>query len=227
MEQSVCFLGDSIAKGVAFDAVKNRYVILRDCFANLTARYWEVSVKNLSKFGSTVADGLRRFQRQKDELADCRTVVMNFGGNDSDFLWSEISETPEVHHDPKTVLTAFTQCYSSLIEAVRSSGKTPYLLNLPPVDCEKYFLWISREQNGDNILKWLGGSSGFIYRWHEQYNLAVHKLARAADVELIDIRSAFLERRDYSSFLCPDGIHPNGEGHALIARTITQSIPSI
>ena len=88
MEQSICILGDSIAKGVVFDTTKNRYTISKNSFANRIANRWNVSVKNLSKFGSTVTDGVRRFLKQKDELEDCQTVFMNFGGNDSDFQWA-------------------------------------------------------------------------------------------------------------------------------------------
>lgn len=218
MAESICFLGDSISKGVMFDPVKNRYVVIKENFANRIAEYRDASVKNLSKFGSTVTDGLHRFQKQLPDLDDCQTVVIEFGGNDSDFLWTEISMRPDIHHDPKTVLSVFIQRYTQLIEAVRKSGKLPILLNLPPVDHERYFAWISRDLNADHILKWLGGSSEFIYRWHEQYNVAVHKVAGSTNTELIDIRSAFLERRDYASLLCADGIHPSEEGHALIAQ---------
>ena len=90
------------------------------------------------------------------------------------------------------------------------------------MDHKRYFAWISRELNADNILKWLGGTSAFIYRWHEQYNVSVHKIAQTANVKLIDIRSAFLQRRDYSRFLSDDGIHPNEEGYALIAEAVMQ-----
>lgn len=226
MEQSICILGDSIAKGVVFDTTKNRYTITKNSFANRIANRWDVSVKNLSKFGSTVTDGVHRFLKQKDELEDCQTVFMNFGGNDSDFNWSAISETPDAQHDPKTGLDVFEDTYMELIEAVREEGKKPVLMNLPPVDHKRYFSWISRELNGENILKWLGGSSEFIYRWHEQYNIAVHKIARHTDVKLLDIRSAFLERRDYCDLLSADGIHPNEDGHDLIAEQILHQIGS-
>ena len=66
-------------------------------------------------------------------------------------------------------------------------------------------------------MRWLGGSSEFIYRWHERYSIAVQSVAKKANVTLLDVRSAFLERRDYTRFLCDDGIHPNAQGHALIA----------
>ena len=214
---NICFLGDSITKGVALDADRGRYTILKDCFANTAAKYWSMGVKNLSKFGSTVTDGLHRFRKQKDDLVDCQTVIMDFGGNDSDFNWSAISETPDAQHDPKTGLDVFEDTYMELIKAVREEGKKPVLMNLPPVDHKKYFSWISRGLNGENILRWLGGSSEYIYRWHERYSIAVQSVAKKANVKLLDVRSAFLERRDYTWFLCEDGIHHNAQGHALIA----------
>ena len=35
---------------------------------------------------------------------------------------------------------------------------------------------------------------------------------------------SFLEKKNYSRFLCEDGIHPNEEGHKLIAEAIKQHI---
>ena len=222
MSQNICILGDSIAKGVIFDAQRNRYAIAKENLGRQIAQVLGCSVTNLSKFGSTAADGLARFEKQKESLPECETVIMNFGGNDSDFLWQEISAAPDELHKPKTPIDVFEQTYLKLIERVKESGKTPILLNLPPVDHTRYFAWISRELNADNILKWLGGTSEFIYRWHEQYSISVQKIAQSAKVKLIDIRSAFLERRDYCDFLSADGIHPNEEGHALIVKTVMQ-----
>ena len=222
MNQGICILGDSIAKGVVFDAQRDRYVIAKETLGKQIAQVTECTVTNLSKFGCTVTDGLARFEKQKDALQDCKTVLMNFGGNDCDFLWQEISAAPDELHEPKTPIAVFKQTYLKLIERVRKCGFTPILLNLPPLDLTRYFAWISRELNADNILKWLGGTSEFIYRWHEQYNVAVHKIAQTANVKLIDIRSAFLQRRDYSRFLSDDGIHPNEEGYALIAEAVMQ-----
>ena len=52
--------------------------------------------------------------------------------------------------------------------------------------------------------------------------MAVHKIAQTANIKLIDIRSVFLQRRDYCNYLSDDGIHPNETGHALIAGTVVQ-----
>ena len=224
MDQSICILGDSIAKGVVFDAGRNRYSIAKENFGKQLAQAVTCSVTNLSKFGSTVTDGFSRFEKQKDSLQNCKAVLMNFGGNDSDFLWQEISAAPDAFHEPKTPIAFFEEVYLKLIESVKNCGITPVLLNLAPVDHARYFSWISRERNADNIRKWLGGTSEFIYRWHEQYSIAVQKVAQTAAVKLIDIRSAFLVRRDYCDYLSADGIHPNEKGHALIATAVLQQL---
>ncbi len=217
-------MGDSIAKGVVFDAQRNRYVIAKENIGKQITQVTGCTVTNLSKFGSTVAGGLTRFEKQKDAFLDYKTVLMNFGGNDSDFLWQEISAAPDQLHKPKTPIDIFERTYLKLIESIRKCGITPVLLNLPPVDHVKYFAWVSRELNADNILKWLGGTSEFIYRWHEQYNVAVHKIAQTANVKTVDIRSAFLERRDYCEYLSDDGIHPNEKGHLMISQIVSQQI---
>ena len=224
MKQSICILGDSIAKGVMFDARKNRYTVANESFGKQIAQKFDCCVVNLSRFGSTVTDGLYRFEKQKRELAYCQAVFINFGGNDSDFLWQEISAAPEETHQPKTAINTFEQTYLKLIDSVKKNGQTPILLNLPTVDHGKYFSWISRGLNRDNILKWLGGTSDLIYRRHERYNVAVHRIAQMAGVRLVDIRSAFLARRDYSDLLSIDGIHPNEQGHTLITQIVLEQI---
>jgi lysophospholipase L1-like esterase len=56
------------------------------------------------------------------------------------------------------------------------------------------------------------------------YSLEVNKLAMALSVPLIDIRSHFLKRKDYSDLICADGIHPNQEGHRLITNAIDTAV---
>ena len=64
MEENICILGDSIAKGVVFDAQRNRYTIANNNLGKQLAEMYDCSVTNLSKFGNTVTDGLSRFEKQ-------------------------------------------------------------------------------------------------------------------------------------------------------------------
>lgn len=59
-----------------------------------------------------------------------------------------------------------------------------------------------------------------IYYWQEQYSKRVEELAAENKVELIDVRETFLKEKEYSKYLCIDGIHPNKEGHKLIANKV-------
>ena len=75
--------------------------------------------------------------------------------------------------------------------------------------------------------KWLGGDEIYIYRWHEMYNAAICDLSNSMKIPMIDIRSAFLVKRDYSDYLCEDGIHPNERGHKLIKDTLVDAIKAV
>ena len=61
----------------------------------------------------------------------------------------------------------------------------------------------------------------YVYRWHEIYNQQICNLCNELRVPLIDIRSTFLAYRNYSDFLCCDGIHPNAKGHGLLFGVVT------
>ena len=98
------------------------------------------------------------------------------------------------------------------------------LLSLPPIDSAKYFDYISKKLNADNILKWMEWNKHFLTNWHERYNIEVFKLAINKDIPIIDITSKFLEIKNYSNLLCADGIHPNENGHKIIAEAIKEHI---
>ncbi len=224
MTEQIYIFGDSLAKGVVFDQVKQRYALLKECAANLCCSALGVVQKNFSKFGCTIDKGAETVNVHIQELADTDCVLLEFGGNDSDFNWAEVAAHPEAEHRPKTPLEEFSRRYSSLIEEIRDNGGSPVLLNLPPIDPVRYFNWVSRGLDADAILRWLGGSEAYIYRWHEMYSVEIGKIAQMHSAPMIDIRSAFLERRDYAELLCEDGIHPNSDGHRLISETIAAAV---
>jgi lysophospholipase L1-like esterase len=227
MIDSICVFGDSIMKGVIFDAIKGKYIFLKSSFLNILGkRNSEVKVDNYAKFGCTVTVGKKLIERHADKLPNYTYTALEFGGNDCDFDWKAISENPEALHIAKTPIDEFEVIYSDIIDSVIDTGSTPVLFSLPPLNARRYFSWISKGLNSENILHWLGDEE-HIYRWHEMYNIAVLKLASAKNVMLIDIRRAFLETRNYLGLLCEDGIHPNEAGHALISEVIRKRVPTL
>lgn len=221
MIRSVCIFGDSVAKGVVFDAVKNKYSLLKESFANIVERQQNISILNFARFGCTISMGSEILKRHAEELNSFDYTVLEFGGNDCDYNWAMIAEDPNRPHQCNTPIALFRDKYRELIGQVRQNGGSPVLMNLPPIDPNRYFRWISRGLNGKNILSFLGRVDT-IYRWQEMYSKAVEELADESKVPLIDIRSGFLNKNNFSLYLCEDGIHPNDQGHLLISKAIRE-----
>jgi acyl-CoA thioesterase I len=220
VKRRVGIWGDSVAKGVVLDAARGRYVLLRENFAAGASLRLGFTFENRAKFGCTVAQGREILKRSLESDPFCDVAVLEFGGNDCDFDWREVAEAPDEEHVPKTTLAEFLSVYREMVQLLRARGTEVFLMTLPPLDAVRYFAWIVRGGlSAKNILHWLGDVQT-IYRWHERYNLAVWELSRETGCSVIDVRRAFLERRDYRTLLCEDGIHPNEAGHAVIERVL-------
>ena len=222
----ICLFGDSISKGIIIDEFRDKYAMTKNCFANiLSAGESALDLNNYSMLGCTIMKGKSMIERHIKDVQSCDLMVLEYGGNDSDHNWKEISENPMGEHLPKTPIEEFVSSYRDIIKGLNEMGKRIVILNLPPIDEHKYFEWISRGLDKDKILQWLGGSDEYIYRWHEIYNVQICNIALEYKIPIIDIRSAFLEKRNYTDFLCNDGIHPNEKGHQIIAEAISRAIP--
>lgn len=220
----ISVFGDSVLKGVIYE--NNVYKVSKNRFSNICEDTFGISIENKAKFGSTINIGEKIIYKNIDLIKETKSryIVMEFGGNDCDYNWLEISENPDKEHYPKSTINEFIAIYSKLINELKSIGKIPVLLSLPPIDSNKYFNFISRKLDACNILKWMEGNKQFLTNWHERYNIEVFKLAINNDIPIIDITSKFLEIKNYSELLCDDGIHPNEKGHSIISEAIKEHI---
>lgn len=218
-KMTICVLGDSVAKGVVYDEVKNKYKFIKDSFVNLFSKEEKIEVKNFAKFGCTVMKGEEILQKHLDEIKGYEYVILEFGGNDCNFNWKEISEDPDGEHNPQVPVDKFKVEYKKIIEIIKEQGCKPILLSLPPLNADRFFNWISKGLSKENIMKFLGNKE-YIYRWHELYNSTIFDLAKEEKVEVLDIRKVFLPYRDYEQFICIDGMHPNEKGHQLINKAL-------
>lgn len=215
--------GDSIGKGIVLRPNSERYSTLKvNVHDVIGTDESAIKIENYSMMGSTITKGLNVIERHFDKIKHYSTVLLEFGGNDCDYNWKEISENPDGDFECNTPISQFNAKYKKLIEMIRSEDGKPVMLSLPPLVADRYFNWLSRNLNKDNILRWLKGDVNNIYRWQELYNSQVTLLASQLKVPLIDIRSAFLLQPDYKQFMCEDGIHPNEKGYELIYKTIKE-----
>lgn len=212
-------------KGIVVDKENSpvnglKYKISDMSFAARCRRTLGIEVENFARFGGMVTHGMKFVNRYTDRIKAADYVLFDYGGNDCDYNWVEISSRPDDVHLPNVPLEIFSEKYRELIETVKAMGARPVLLSLPVLDPERYFRFLSKGLNEENILKWLHGSVLNIDRWHERYNMEVMRLGVFTHTPVIDITSVFLERRNYFDYLCEDGIHPNEAGHKLIEEAI-------
>lgn len=219
--KKLIILGDSILKGVTFSSENGRYKLCLPNYDKLDEEGFEV--KNFSKMGATIEYGERVLKEElKDSDDDC-IVLFEYGGNDCDYPWKAISENPNDEHNCRTAPSVFEKTYKTCVEYARSMGAKVLISNLPPLDSDKYMDWISRGLDYDVILNWLGDKS-MLYRWHENYNRLVERIADKFNISLVDVRGAFLTAHNFKTLISADGIHPTEDGHSLINKTITNAV---
>ena len=226
--KKIVALGDSITKGVIYDG--ESYKILSESFVNQCAENLNVNIDNYSRMGCTISRGAQIAEQHAEAIADSDITLVEFGGNDSDFCWTDIASAPTDNHYPMTELPTFRQMYRDLIARVRQLGSKPILLTLPLIDYRRFYDFVTRnmgEQDRSNVLSWLGGQEERIRNYHDMYSLAVYQIGYQERVPVLDITSPFLTNRDYLPYLCVDGIHPSQQGHNLIAATVERQLRTI
>ena len=107
--------GDSIMKGTILDAGYRYHAIMNEYLIKLYDRFG-IEAENRARFGITVKRGHSILLRDIDEGLDCELALVEFGGNDSDFKWSEISMEPDKKHMPLTSMADFKQNIAAMTE---------------------------------------------------------------------------------------------------------------
>ena len=220
---NIVFLGDSITKGVIYDEEKARYVVSKNSFVKMLSKNSNLNITSLAKFGATVDKGIEIFRAKAGSLMQDAYVFILFGGNDCDLSWTKISEDPGSIHLAKTPMGQFEIKFDKLISDIMTFGLKPVIITLPPLSSERFFYWVSRGLNKENILEFLGGDVNFISKWHEGYNHKIKEVARRKNLPLVDIRKA-LSKYPPSDLTCIDGMHPNEFCHGLIVKSIEDFI---
>lgn len=212
--------GDSILKGVMWSGEQNKYKLCRyNKFENLKER--NIEVRNNSKMGATADKIVEIINARLPENSNGNTVILEFGGNDCDFIWKDISENPCGNFLPHTPLEKFVPLFHKAVSEVKKRGGIPVICTLAPIDAEKYLDFISRGLNRENILRWLGDTS-MLYRYQELYSRTAEEEANKLGCRIIDLRSAFLKSQNFKNLICDDGIHPTEAGHKIICDKISE-----
>jgi lysophospholipase L1-like esterase len=219
-------IGDSILKGIQLNPTTGKYFV--DSHLNLeqTCQAKHVECVNYSMFGATLEKGKSILQKHLNRGEEYQYVMMDFGGNDCDFIWSVVADDPSREYNCKTPMEVFESGYKELIERIRSTKAIPILCSLPPLDPNRFLDWYCKGLNQANVLQWLG-TANTIYRFQEYYSKTVEKIAAQTQTLLFDMRATYLEHHRIDSYLCLDGVHPNTAGQQLLAQAFSEFIDSV
>ena len=222
--KKIWVFGDSILRGVVWSESAGRYINSDKLGEKEIASQYGIEITNRSRFGYTLQKGAQILQKHFEGAAICDAALLEYGGNDCDFNWAEVSAAPTETHLPNTPLDYFETLYKKTVKELKQKGTLPVLCNLVPVCSDRYLSWITRSGlSKENILKWLGDENA-IYRFQERYSRKIEEIAKKENCPLIDLRGAFLDVRQMETLFCADGIHPNEAGQALICHTFQHAI---
>jgi len=227
MMRTVIF-GDSVAKGIVTEngtikTTKNNAV-------NLVCEYFGITVDNLSQYGQTVKRMMDKgiVTRYLDSIpADEQDLyaVIALGGNDSDYVWTDVEKNPLFDHPSKTPIGEFIVLYDELIKILQKRGFHVIVSTVFPIVSRLFFNnVISRVVNAEAVLTFMKGDIETISRHQEAFNLAAIKLAEENHCPILDVRSGFLQAKNLEELICMDGIHPNEAGYRLLAEEIITEI---
>lgn len=218
MTKKIALFGDSILKGVIYGDDK-RYHISHDIDWAGLEQGLDIELENFSKMGNCIENGRINLELFVKNCKGVHAIVLEYGGNDSDYFWEQVSKNPSKENLPKTELAEFRKELISMISTLKKKRIRPILMTLPPIIAERYFNFIvSLGNNSESIIEFLGDVQ-IIYRRHELYSNEIMKVAREQNVDLVDVRSKFLQSNNLENLICEDGIHPNTEGQKLIVDT--------
>ena len=211
--------GDSIAKGVTYQ--DGRYHLCSEHNFDALAQKG-IAVSNFAKMGAC-SDTVLAIAKKRLDACEGAQVILSFGGNDCDFDWQAVSDHPEEAHLPKIAAETFAENYRALVKLLRQAGSSVWMTSLVPLEAHRFLNHVSQGRSKENILSWLGDAA-HLYRWQEYYNALTVQMARAFGCRLVDLRTAFLQSRNFLDLLCPDGIHPTDSGYALAHKTLSAAM---
>jgi lysophospholipase L1-like esterase len=202
---TIVAFGDSITLGVRADGSCReeqtfRYQLQKRLNAELArARTW--LIENAGIGGNTTRDALGRIE--KGVLAkkpDYATVM--FGVNDSAMVsfpdFQPISE-------PRVPLCEYRRNLEEIVRRIQAIRAKVVLLTPPPIGPRHWLANTSPSYKGRDM-NWM----------FQTYIPSVHEVAQVCRVPLLDVWTRYMASGKLNDWL-PDGVHPNEEGHRVIA----------
>ena len=219
----VCF-GDSVTRGVSY--VKGRLRILKENYPALLQQHApaEQTVEILNKGVFNDNSDLLLQRVDQDVIAlNPEVVLIEIGGNDCNFRWDEVAQSPDEPHEAIVPLERYLSNVRQIVVRIQEAGAMPVLMTTLPLDPVRYYKHIE-SLHGNAIARWIALCGG-IEHWHGWYNRALKQLVSSLQAVMsLDLRTKFKQAGDLKDLLSDDGIHPSALGYQEISRIVAQAL---
>ena len=249
MTNSIIAWGDSILKGVVSGGDSKRFDITENDSLTQACRALGVELTNKSVFGSWMTKTRRTQDRSIRAGNIAQMAIIESGTNDCDYDWTAVSQNPDGDHLQRCPLDEFKKLMQEAVEVCRQNKITPVIMIPTPLVPEWWFNNICIGNDPAAIKKFVerkyglqdqnaggqncsqdgdfGAAALRLYQNQELYSLVAANIARALNVQIVDIRSEFLAHPNYKTLMCLDGVHPNQAGYDFMAEIWKREIPGL
>ncbi len=201
--KGLILFGDSILAGTG---ASDRHL----CCAKLIKSALTIPISLRARNWNTSEDGLRRLENDVIMQHEFSHVLILFGNNDCWF-------SPKGH--PQITLEQMKKNLMEMGLRINDNNQTPIFCNLQPIDSVRLF----KARPDLKQCQESGYPNSVLLQ--EQYNDEIENVATEMKFKWIDIRTDLEKKMD--KVMAPDGLHPNNEGHRIIAHNILEFLKTL
>ena len=225
--KSVIVWGDSILKGIISSEDLTQIRPSEINALQMAGEKLAIEINNKSIYG---AHNIKLQSTQTKNLNKGLTAdiaLIESGTNDCDYEWNDVCTKPFSEITQKVPLADCKRIASEMVDTSRENKITPVLVTAPDLAIPYWKEYITRGLDKEKIAQFIGHDPYVLLRNQEEYMEALRQIAKEKNVQLIDMRVEFRKTSDPMSLMCKDGVHPNIEGHKLMADVFVKLLPEI
>lgn len=186
-----------------------------------------IEINNKSIYGAHIIKLQSTQTKNLNKGLTADIALIESGTNDCDYEWNDVCTKPFSEITQKVPLADFKRIASEMVDTSRENKITPVLVTAPDLAIPYWKEYITRGLDKEKIAQFIGHDPYVLLRNQEEYMEALRQIAKEKNVQLIDMRVEFRKTSDPMSLMCKDGVHPNIEGHKLMADVFVKLLPEI
>lgn len=225
--KSVIVWGDSILKGIISSEDLTQIRPSEINALQMAGEKLSIEINNKSIYGAHIIKLQSTQTKNLNKGLTADIALIESGTNDCDYEWNDVCTKPFSEITQKVPLADFKRIASEMVDTSRENKITPVLVTAPDLAIPYWKEYITRGLDKEKIAQFIGHDPYVLLRNQEEYMEALRQIAKEKNVQLIDMRVEFRKTSDPMSLMCKDGVHPNLEGHKLMADVFVKLLPEI